>query len=117
MQLDVTITPDTWIQAGGFYKSDGVLFFANSNSNSLGSVTATTGLDLVICDSMSLSVARLDLHLLSVWNSKIPLSSLKQTAANRVVQRSSAVLYLQFNFLFLGKYINWVDPSSSLNHN
>ena len=82
MNLDIPIVSDTWIQAGGYYKSDGVFFFANSEGTSLYSVPPTDGMNLVICESMSLSTARLYLYLLVVWNSKVPPSTLKRSALN-----------------------------------
>ena len=80
MSLSNSISSDTWIQAGGFYKSDGVFFFANEEYASQGTVAATTGIDLVICESMSLSSSTLVLHVVSIWNSKVALSKLKQAA-------------------------------------
>ena len=62
---------------------------------------------------MSLSSARLHLYLLAVWNSKIPLSSLKKSSTNQIFERDSAVLFIQFNFVFKGTYPNLVDPTSS----
>ena len=85
MDLGLSISANVWIQAGGFYKSDGVYFFANANEVSLSSVASTTGLDLAICDSMAISTSRLRLHLLSVWNTKQPTSRLKSTSGNRVI--------------------------------
>ena len=74
-------------------------------------MAAITGLDLVICDGMSLVTARLQLRLLVVWNKKIPLTSLKKSSLNYILERESAVLFLQFNFIFTEIYPNWVDTS------
>ena len=84
MDLSLSISANAWIQTGGFYKPDGVYFFANANSATLASVASTTGIDLAICDSMTLSTSRLRLHLLSVWNTKQPVSILRGTTGNRV---------------------------------
>ena len=113
MSLDLTIAPDTWIRSGGQYRQDGVIFFTNSDHASLDSVTPTTGLNLEICKGMSLS-APLQLHLLGVWNQKIPLTSLKKSSLNYILERESAVLFLQFNFLYSRSYPNWLDPSNSV---
>lgn len=94
LSLDISILPDVWVQAGGFYKQDGVFFFTNTDSKSEASVAPTTGLDLVICESMSLSTSKLKLYLVSVWNSKIPLSSLKKSSPGQVLERHSSVVYL-----------------------
>ena len=82
MNLALLIDFGLWIQAGGFYKSGGVYFFANANSDTLSSVSAVLGLDVSICESMSLSTSNLRLHLLSIWNSKQSLSTLKLVSAN-----------------------------------
>ena len=114
MNLGLSISADSWVQAGGFYKSDGVFFFANGNSGSVTSATAVTGINLAICKSMNLGSSRLRLYLLSIWNQKQSISSLKSVSGNVVHQRSTALLFLQFNFLFLNEYPNWIDPTTSL---
>ena len=111
MNLAHSIQADQWIHAGGFYRSDGVSFFTDQDLSTLNSVQPTTGLDLRLFKWLSLTTSRLRLYLLGVWNSKIPLSQLKRTTGNFVPMRDSAVLFLQFNFLFNNEYQNWVDPS------
>ena len=91
MRLSLGFLTNVWFQMGGYYESNGVYFFANSDSvSSTGSVLSTTGIDLVLCDSMNLSSALLKLYLLSVWNTKIPASSLRQMAGNYIPHRDSA---------------------------
>lgn len=48
---------------------------------------------------------------MSFWNAKVDLATLRSTTGSRVTSRSSAALFLQFNFLHEQKYINWVNPS------
>ena len=111
LNLAHSIQPDQWIHAGGFYRSDGVSFFTDEALSTENSVDSTTGLDLLLFNPLSLSSSRLRLYLLALWNSKIPLSQLKRTTGNFVPVRNSAVLFLQFNFLFNNEYQNWADPS------
>ena len=87
MILSLHFGSSSWYQVGGYYHSDGAHFFANSESASSGPVAPTTGLDLVICNGMSLSTSVLKLFLLSVWNAKIPETSLRQTVGNHILQR------------------------------
>ena len=61
---------------------------------------------------MSLSSSVLKLYLFSFWDAKIPISSLKQTVGGHILNRESALLFFQFNFLNSNKYYNMVDTLS-----
>ena len=90
MNLDLPFMQDLWMNIGGYYKQDGVYFFANSNSIKQSSVLPATGLDLKILPALNLITSRLRLHLLAVWNSKIPVSLLLQSVGNEILERESA---------------------------
>ncbi len=115
MDLRVPFAADGWSQTGGFYSSDGVYFFAATHGTSLASVPPTTGLDLAICPSLSLSAgSSLRLSVLSIWNARLPISALKLAVRSRVVSRESAVFFTDFGFSYQGNYLNWIEPQTTL---
>ncbi len=63
------------------------------------SAPALSDLTITLLGSISFVSSTLYLQTVSFWNSKIEGALLRQVTPSRFIERSTLVLYLQFNFL------------------